>query len=154
MTTERQPLKVVGLTHASIVMPVVRSSEFASATVTQSLVPLNESAEPNLPPAFHVAPETVPVLLLPDASVTVVPLPSSKLYAATRPCACAGVLSSQTARPPTRARNDRRNINTPPRFTGTAFAMQGDGRWIRCGFLEFVTPSRSARPRGRRPRSP
>jgi len=31
------------------------SSEGASATVTHALVPLNESAEPNLPAAVHVA---------------------------------------------------------------------------------------------------
>ena len=48
-------------------------------------MPLNESAPPYLPAIDQVAPVIVPVLLLPDKSATVVPLPASKLYAATRP---------------------------------------------------------------------
>ena len=67
-----------GFTHASSVIPVVRSSDAASATVTHALVPLNESAEPNLPDAVHVALEIVPVLPCPDASVTWTPLPVFK----------------------------------------------------------------------------
>src|SRR5919198_2741749 len=74
-----------GLTHASSVMPFVRSSEFESETVTQELVPLKDSALPNLPLVDQVVFAVVPVLLFPERSVTVVPVPSSKLYAATRP---------------------------------------------------------------------
>ena len=39
-------------------------------------VPLKESALPKLSAALQVAPVIVPVLLLPELSVTVVPLPS------------------------------------------------------------------------------
>jgi hypothetical protein len=49
------------------------------------LLPLNESALPNLPAAAHVAFVIVPLLLLPDWSATVVPLPSSNAHAPTRP---------------------------------------------------------------------
>jgi hypothetical protein len=76
-----------GLTHASSVMPVVRSRELESGTVTNELEPLNESALPNLPalaPA-HVALESVPLLPFPDRSAVVEPAPSSKAYAATSP---------------------------------------------------------------------
>ena len=75
----------MGLTHASIVMPVVRSSEALSLTVTELFVPLNDRAPPNLPSALHVAPEVEPVLPVPDASAAVVPAPSLKPYAATMP---------------------------------------------------------------------
>ena len=74
----------VGRTQASSVMPVVRSSESASATVTQSLMPLKLSAPPNLPPRVRVAPLIVPVLPRPDPSVAVVPDASSKPQAPTR----------------------------------------------------------------------
>ena len=69
----RQPLSVVGLTQADSVMPVVRSSAFASATVTRSLVPSKLRAPPNRPPAFQVAPLTVPLRPLPVASLATVP---------------------------------------------------------------------------------
>ena len=49
-----------------------------SATVTQALVPLNDSAPPYLPEAVQVALARVPVLPLPEASPAVVPLPSLK----------------------------------------------------------------------------
>src|SRR5205809_8027754 len=84
MTTVSQPLITDGFTHASSVRAVDRSSELESATVTQLLVPLNDRALPYLPPAAQVAPEIVPVFPLPEASATVEPVPSSKLYAATR----------------------------------------------------------------------
>ena len=51
-------------------------SEAASGTVTRALVPLNTSALPNLPALVQVAPLIVPLLLLPEVSATVVPLPS------------------------------------------------------------------------------
>ena len=66
----------VGKTHASSVIPVVRSSALASATVTQSLTPSNDRALPNLPAVVHVAPLSVPVRLLGVMSTVVVPLPS------------------------------------------------------------------------------
>jgi hypothetical protein len=46
---------------------------------------LNDNAPPYLPDVDHVVFETVPLLPFPDASVTVVPDPSSNAYAATRP---------------------------------------------------------------------
>ena len=58
--------------------------------VTCAFVPLKTSALPNLPAVVHVAPLIVPVLLFPEASVTVVPLPSLKLYAATKEAAWSG----------------------------------------------------------------
>src|SRR6185312_6751600 len=83
--TVRQPPFAVGRTHASSVMPDVRSSELESGMLTLLDVPLNERAEPNLPAADHVAFTSVPLLADPDLSAAVVPAPSSKLYAATRP---------------------------------------------------------------------
>src|SRR5262249_31285341 len=44
---------------------------------------------PNLPVAAQVVFEVVPLFPLPDASVTVVPVPSSKPYAATSPVVAA-----------------------------------------------------------------
>ena len=66
-------------------MPVVRSSDAESATVTQSLRPSNVSAPPARPAVVRVAPEIVPGLPAPDASVAVGPDTSSKPYAATSP---------------------------------------------------------------------
>ena len=61
-------------------MPVVRSSDAASATVTESLTPSKESAPPYLPAAAQVGPfVSVPLLPKPEASGAEVPLPSSKL---------------------------------------------------------------------------
>ena len=51
---------LVGLTHADSVMPVVKSSEVLSATVTQLLVPLNIRAEPNLPDGVQLVFARVP----------------------------------------------------------------------------------------------
>jgi hypothetical protein len=48
----------------------------ASATVTQSFMPSNDSARPKRPPATQVAPEIVPARPLPDASAAIVPAPS------------------------------------------------------------------------------
>ena len=73
------PLRAVGYTHASSVMPPVRSSEAESATVTQESAPLNHRALPYLPAVVQVAPETAPVLPCPEASAAVVPTPSLKL---------------------------------------------------------------------------
>src|SRR4051794_2014753 len=73
----------LGLTHASSVAAVVRSSEFASATVTQSLTPSKDSAPPYLPPVAHVGPDSVPLLPDGDASLADVPLVSLKPSAST-----------------------------------------------------------------------
>ncbi len=74
----RHPLSVVGRTHAERVIPFVRSSALASATVTISLTPSKLSALPNRPAVVHVAPLIVPVRLPPDASAALVPEPSLK----------------------------------------------------------------------------
>ena len=79
------PLVAVDRIQASSVMPAVRLSRLLEATVTQLLVPLKLSALPNLPCGVQVAPAIVPVCPLPDASVTLAPLPWSNPYAATRP---------------------------------------------------------------------
>src|SRR5436190_77247 len=75
----------MGLTQASRVIPVVRSREAESLTVTQLLTPLNDRAPPYLPEVDQEVLATVPVLELPEASAAVVPDPSLKPYAATRP---------------------------------------------------------------------
>ena len=60
--------------------------------MTRALVPLNVSAVPNFPLVVQVAPLIVPVWPLPETSATVVPVPSLKLYAATRPAPAGGVV--------------------------------------------------------------
>src|SRR3954447_1497537 len=94
----RQALTVVGRTQASSVIPLVRSSEFASATVTRLFDPLKESAPPNLPAVVRVAPVIAPGLLEPELSVAVVPVASSKPSAVTSPVGGGGaVLDTVTA---------------------------------------------------------
>ena len=61
--------------------------------MTFALVPSNTSAPPYRPAVVHVAPLIVPVLLFPDASVTVGPEPSLNPYAATRPVTGGGGLN-------------------------------------------------------------
>jgi hypothetical protein len=75
----------VGNTHASSVIPVVRSRDAESFTVTRAFVPLNSNALPNFPALVQVAVPTEPAFPFPDASATVAPPPSSNPYAATRP---------------------------------------------------------------------
>src|SRR5580704_4416613 len=75
----------LGLTHASSVTAVVRCKDAESLTTTCALVPLNDSALPYLPLVVHVALTIVPVLPFPDKSLTVVPDPALKSYAATKP---------------------------------------------------------------------
>src|SRR5918995_2373242 len=81
----RKSLPAFGRTQPSIVMPLVRSSEFESGTLTYALLPLNESAPPYLPAADQVAFVSVPVLPVPDWSTAVVPLPASSPQAPTSP---------------------------------------------------------------------
>src|SRR5207248_9325152 len=76
---------VVGYTHASNVIPLVNCSEAALLMVTSALVPSKLKALPYLPDVVQVAPLIVPLLPLPDTSVTTVPLPSLNPYAATKP---------------------------------------------------------------------
>src|SRR5207247_1266580 len=85
IATARHPVPESGLTHASIVIPVVRWSDGESAIVTHALLPLKYSALPNLPDVLQVALEIVPVLPWPEASPTWTPLPSLNPYAATSP---------------------------------------------------------------------
>ena len=59
--------------------------------LTRALVPLNDSAPPYLPDADQVVFDVVPLLPVPEASPTVVPLPSLNEYAATRPVVAARV---------------------------------------------------------------
>src|SRR3954451_12875682 len=83
--TVRQALPTaVGRTQPSSVMPVVRSSESASGTVTQSLMPSKLSAPPNFPVALRTGPLSVPVLPRPEATAVVVAPVSSKPHAPTR----------------------------------------------------------------------
>jgi hypothetical protein len=84
-TVRHELPRSVGLTQASSVIPVVRSSELESGMFTMLFVPLNESALPNLPVALQVAPLIVPLLPLPDWSASAVPDPWSIPYDATRP---------------------------------------------------------------------
>src|SRR5882672_412179 len=79
------PLSAVGYSQASSVMPVVRSKSGASLIVTQLFMPLKDRAVPALPVVTQEAPVITPLLPLPDASLTVAPLPSLNPYAATNP---------------------------------------------------------------------
>ena len=77
--TSRQAFETVeGFTHASSVIAEVSCREAVLGMSTRWVVPLNESAPLNLPEVVQVAPTIEPVLLLPEASVTVVPEPWSK----------------------------------------------------------------------------
>src|SRR5712691_996927 len=82
--TDLQALKAVGFTQASSVIAFVRSSAFASLTVTQLSTPLNDSEPPDQP-VVHDAPVIVPVLPPPEMSATLAPDPSLNPYAATSP---------------------------------------------------------------------
>src|SRR2546423_12585955 len=97
MTQRQSEPRAVGCTHASSVMPVVRSRLFASGTVTQLLVPLKLSAPPNLPAAVCVAPVIAPALPWPEESAAVVPVVSSKPHAPTRLAEPAGLTVRVTA---------------------------------------------------------
>ena len=59
--------------------PLVRSSEAESGISTRLVLPLKDSAAPYRPEALQVPLLIVPLLLLPDTSVTTVPVPSLKL---------------------------------------------------------------------------
>jgi hypothetical protein len=75
-----------GFTQPSTVTPLVTARLLAPAVVvTYALVPLNDSALPNLPPVDQVALTRLPVFEWPEPSTVDVPVPSSKPYAATIP---------------------------------------------------------------------
>src|SRR5438309_7327088 len=99
-------------THAAGVIPVVRSSDDESGTVTRLFVPLNEYAPPYLPADVQVAFETVPLLPWPDRSVTVEPDWSNE-YAATRPGVAEWAAGSVA--PATTASRDATAAMTAPR---------------------------------------
>src|SRR5262249_2782251 len=83
-----------GFTQASSVIPVVRSSDNELGMPTLELVPLKTSAPPNSPAEVQLVFVTVPLLPCPEASLTVVPEPSSNEYEATRVAvAPAGVMA-------------------------------------------------------------
>ena len=67
----------VGRTHASSVIPVVRSSDAVSAIVTRSLTPSNVRAPPFLPAVVQLGPEIEPAFPLPEESARVEPEPPS-----------------------------------------------------------------------------
>src|SRR6185295_11419343 len=66
-------------------MPVVRSRELASGTLTRLLVPLNESAPPYLPLVDQLVFDAVPTLPVPEKSVTDAPAPSLNARARIKP---------------------------------------------------------------------
>src|SRR5436190_24332488 len=82
---------LVGRVQASSVSGPVRRSAGVSAMVTSPSTPLNASAAPLWPFVVQVTPPwRTPALPLLELSRVVVPLPSSKPYAATRPVAGGG----------------------------------------------------------------
>src|SRR5882672_10418289 len=99
MTSRHAADTVEGRTQASNVIAELRRREGESGIVTRPF-PLNVNAPLFFPAVVHAAPDTMPVLPVPDASAAVVPELSLKEYAATRPvCAAAvAVLSCKTTR--------------------------------------------------------
>src|SRR5690242_16661654 len=85
MTVRHVPARTLGLTHASSVIDLVRSSEAASGMLTTLLEPLKESAPPYLPALAAVALDSFPVFALPELSAIVPELTESNEYAPTRP---------------------------------------------------------------------
>ena len=86
-------MTVDGSTHASNVIPLDSCNDAEFGIVTTELVPLKLNAPPNFPAVDQVVFATVPLFPFPDASVTVVPDPSSNPYAATRPDGAAEVVT-------------------------------------------------------------
>src|ERR1043165_3522408 len=85
MTSRHWLFTVVGLTHASMVIPLVRCNVGASGILTRAFTLFNNSSPPSRPAGVHVALTTPPSFPCPDQSMTRVPVPSSKEYAAARP---------------------------------------------------------------------
>src|SRR5262245_23505472 len=80
-------------------MPEVRRRLGESGTLMRAFVPLKTSPPPKRPAAVQVAFWIVPVLPEPDASATVVPVPSPNEYAATGLWASAGPAARAMLRP-------------------------------------------------------
>src|SRR5262245_14232314 len=82
----RQPLwEAVGKIQAARVMAVPRSREGDAGTWTRLLMPSKLRADPKRPWGTQIAPAMVAVLPRPEASAAVVPAPSLKPKAATKP---------------------------------------------------------------------
>ena len=85
----RHPPNTDAFTHASNVIPDVKSNEFASGTDTTSSTPSNDTADPNRPDADHNAPPAnEPPFPRPDESTTDNPEPliePQRRHQATRP---------------------------------------------------------------------
>src|SRR4051812_31525515 len=96
MIAVRQPPANDGRTHASSVIAVLRSSEVASGMFTRALEPSKSNAPPKRP-SVHWAPDSVPLLAFPELSTAVVPVPSSKPQAPTRPVGSTAGLVTVTA---------------------------------------------------------
>src|SRR5262249_29245750 len=91
-----QRLALVSLTQASTV-PVLPSARLAElATVTLSLTPSRFTPFPNFPAVQAVPLVSVPLLELPEISAVVVPLPSLRPSAITRPEATPPVTVTET----------------------------------------------------------
>ena len=79
ITSRHLLVTVEGFTQASRVIAALSCREEELGMFTRELVPLNDKAPLNLPAVVHsVVPTIEPVLLLPEASVTLVPEPWSK----------------------------------------------------------------------------
>src|SRR5881392_1648437 len=136
--TARHPVgAAVGYTQASSVI-VVSASDAESGTVTPALVPSNTSALPNRPSVVHVASLIVPVVLFPEASRTVGPLPSLNPHAATSPpgapFATVTTTSADTAVLPA-ASHARADSVWPP------FATPAVAHATEYGAVVFIAPS-------------
>src|SRR5262245_8677519 len=105
MTSRQLVVTADGLTHASSVIALVRCREAASGIVTSALMPSNDNPAPYIP-VVHVALVMNPVFPVPDASATVVPVPSLNAYAATRPV-CAVADATPNSRTTTRTATTR-----------------------------------------------
>src|SRR6476660_10193586 len=113
-----QRLPAAMWTQASMVPVAPRSREWESRTVRKPLVPLKLTALPNLPAVDQEAPvPSVAVLLLPDASAVVVPLPSLNPYPATIPVCAAPLVAS-------RVRHNK-SMNRMARFISQPLSSQG-----------------------------
>src|SRR4051795_8304615 len=85
MMSRHAPLTAEGLIHADSVIPVLSRSHEESLMLIRPDVPLKANAFPYLPAVVHVAAMIEPVLLFPELSIAVLPLPASKPYAAIKP---------------------------------------------------------------------
>ena len=139
--TSRQPDDTAGRIQASSVIPVVRSRDAESLTVTRAFAPLKTSALPYFPPVVQVAVPIDPELLFPEESATVVPPPSSNEYDATRPgealCAVVAERRYPTSRTAKSAGSSQRR--QAPRPTGDP--QQRHPPRLRSRQVDPLTPS-------------